>query len=53
MATSSITKTFVINNDKAREKLIAACNNPSSAPKYESKNYYEEGKKTLAHYFGR
>jgi len=52
MATSSITKSFVIKDDRTCEKLIKAMN--ESTPKKEiSTNYYEEGKKKLAQYFGR
>lgn len=50
MATSSITKRFVIKNDNVCDKLIKALNDP--APKKEiSTNHYEEGKKKLTQYF--
>lgn len=50
MATSSITKTFIIKDDEACERLIKALNEPT--PKKIETNYYEEGKKKLAQYFG-
>ncbi|MCM1039424.1 MAG: hypothetical protein NC434_08875 [Ruminococcus sp.] len=51
MATSSITKTFVIKDEKVCDKLIKALNDtpPRKAVKT---NYYEEGKKKLTQYFG-
>lgn len=52
MATSSITKSFVIEDEKACDRLIEAMND--SLPKKVVKtDYYEEGKKKLAQYFGR
>ena len=50
MATSSITKSFVIKDDKAREKLIKALNDRTPKKTVET-NYYEDGKKKLAQYF--
>ncbi len=51
MATSSITKDFVVKDDKACEKLIRAIR--SSVPlKVVKTNYYEEGKRKLVQYFG-
>lgn len=52
MATSSITKTFVVKDDEACEKLIKASREPRTT-KVIKTNFYEEGKKQLAHYFGR
>lgn len=52
MATSSITKSFVIKNDKACDKLIKALGDPTPK-KVVKTNYYEDGKKKLAQYFGR
>lgn len=52
MATSSITKRFVIKDDKVCDRLIKALKEP--APKKTvNTNYYEEGKKLLVQYFGR
>lgn len=50
MATSSITKSFVIKDDKACDKLIKALSD-TTPKKMVSTNYYEEGKKKLAQYF--
>lgn len=52
MATSSITKSFVVKDDKACEKLVKALNDPTPK-KVVNTNHYEEGKKKLAQYFGR
>ena len=51
MATSSITKSFVIKDDRACDKLIRALND-TTTQKVVKTNYYEEGKKKLAQYFG-
>lgn len=52
MATSSITKKFVIKDNKACDNLLAAMD--SSFPRKVVKtNRYEEGKEKLARYFGR
>ena len=51
MATSSITKSFVIKDDKACDKLIKALND-TTPKKVVKTNYYEEGKKKLTQYFG-
>ncbi len=53
MATSSITKKFIIKDDKACDRLIAALAAPKPRQMKKSSNSYEEGKKQLAHYFGR
>lgn len=50
MATSSITKNFVIESDEECEILIKAFNEPT--PKRKKTHYYEEGKKKLVEYFG-
>lgn len=52
MATSSITKEFVIKDDKTCDKLIKAMEKSSSEPTV-TRNYYEEGKEKLEQYFGR
>lgn len=52
MATSSITKSFIIKDDKTCDKLIKSLNNPVPSKRIDT-NYYEEGKKKLAQYFGR
>ena len=52
MATSSITKTFIVNDDKTCEKLIKAMNKPRIT-KVVKTNSYEEGKERLKSYFGR
>ena len=51
MATSSITKTFIIKDDKTCEKLIKAMNEPRTT-KVIKTNSYEEGKEKLKSYFG-
>jgi hypothetical protein len=52
MATSSITKKFVIKDDKACDKLIKVINEPSKRKEpIKSSNKYDEGKKKLAQYF--
>ena len=52
MATSSITKKFVIKNDEACDRLIEILN--ENSPKKEvNADFYEEGKRTLEQYFGR
>ncbi len=51
MATSSITKAFVIKDDRACDKLIEALND-TTPKKVINTNHYEEGKKILAQYFG-
>ena len=50
MATSSITKEFVIRDDKACDRLIKVLSQPSKRKKPNSPNRYEEGKKKLAQY---
>lgn len=53
MATSSITKQFVIKDDKACDRLIEILNRPSRRKKtMNSSNKYLEGKKKLVQYFG-
>lgn len=51
MATSSITKSFVVKDDKACDNLIKALNTPTPR-KVVKTNYYEEGKEKLVRYFG-
>ena len=51
MATSSITRAFIIHDDAACDRLIKALNEPVQKKEI-SRNYYEEGKKKLAEYFG-
>ncbi len=51
MATSSITKQFVIKDEKVWDKLIEALKEPVPEKVIDT-NYYEEGKKLLAQYFG-
>lgn len=51
MATSSITKSFVIKDDRACDKLIKALSD-TTPKKVVKTNHYEEGKKKLAQYFG-
>lgn len=50
MATSSITKKFVIKDDTTFENLIQASRKPMK--RVRSTNIYEEGKKKLEQYFG-
>ncbi len=51
MATSSITKSFIIKDDKVCDKLIEALNAPTPKRVVDT-NYYEEGKEKLVQYFG-
>lgn len=53
MATTSITKSFVLKSDEACDKLIKVLSEPSKRQKKESSNKYEEGKKLLAQYYSR
>ena len=50
MATSSITKQFVIRDEKACDKLINALNK-KRRKKPVTSNKYDEGKKLLAQYY--
>lgn len=51
MATSSITKKFVVKDDKACERLISVLSQPTSRKKKSNTpSKYEEGKKKLAQY---
>ena len=51
MATSSITKKFIIKDDATFDKLIQASKRPKKRVK--TSNAYEDGKKVLEQYFGR
>lgn len=51
MATSSITKRFIIKDDATFENLIKASKKPKK--RVRTSNAYEEGKKQLKQYFGR
>lgn len=51
MATSSITKAFIIKDDIACEKLIKAINMPKTIKNVKT-NSYEKGKERLKSYFG-
>ncbi len=54
MATSSITKRFVIKDDSVCERLIAVINDPNCKKKKVSNpNAYEDGKKLLKQYLSR
>ena len=54
MPTSSITKQYIIKDDKACDTLIKVLNEPSKRKKpMKSSNKYEEGKKKLIQYFGQ
>ncbi len=48
MATSSITKEFVIKDNKACDKLISILSERKPRRKRPTSNKYEEGKKLLA-----
>lgn len=51
MVTASITKRFVIKDDKACERLINELNNPNrKVKKISNHNAYEEGKKLFKQY---
>ena len=50
MATSSVTKRFVINDDEVFERLIEASKKPKKRIK--ESNFYEDGKKELKKCFG-
>ena len=50
MATSSITKEFVLKDDKACDVLINVLNTPSKRKKKPHLGQYEEGKKLLEKY---
>lgn len=50
MATSSITKKFIIKDDETFENLIRASKKPKK--RVRTSNVYEEGKKKLEQYFG-
>ena len=53
MATSSITKEFVLKDDKACDRLIKVINEQSKRKKPDkSIDKYEEGKRKLIQYFG-
>lgn len=52
MATSSITKTFVIDSDKKAERFLEiTAKKPHKS--HVKTNFYGEGKKTLKQFFGR
>lgn len=53
MATSSITKKFVIKDDKTYDKLIKILAETPPRKKNVSSKKYEEGKKLLAQYLSR
>lgn len=50
MATTSITKKFVIKDDAACEKLIQILSSKSTRKKKKTSNRYEEGKKILTQF---
>lgn len=52
MATSSITRPFVIKDKAAWERLQKALREPASKEPVTT-NHYEEGRKKLEQYFGR
>ena len=52
MATASITKEFVLKNDKACDRLIKLLSGKETRKK-SSSNKYEEGKKILKQRFSR
>lgn len=52
MATSSITKDFVIKDRKVFESFVKEINKPSKDERVKT-SYLEEGKKLLAQYFSR
>lgn len=51
MATSSITKEFVIKDKKTCDKLIEVLNGKPTRKSKKSSNKYEEGKKLLEQYY--
>lgn len=51
MATSSITKRFVIKDDAACDRLIEALNKKNTHEKSTSSKRYDEGKKILKQYY--
>lgn len=54
MATSSITKKFIIKDEEACDKLIQILtNNKFTRKKKSASKKYEEGKKLLAQYYSR
>lgn len=53
MPTSSITKKFIIKDDKTCDRLIAALAETKPQQIKKSSNSYEKGKEKLAYYFGR
>lgn len=52
MPTSSITKKFIIKDDKTCDRLIAALTETKPQQIKKSSNSYEKGKEKLAYYFG-
>ena len=52
MPTSSITKKFIIKDDKTCDRLIAALAETKPQQIKKSSNSYEKGKEKLAYYFG-
>lgn len=53
MATSSITKKFVIKDNESCDRLIAVLTEKTSRRKKTTSNKYEEGKKLLAQRYSR